>query len=544
MNAIPLRIRLSLAAFICLLLVAAFARAQHRRPPTSTRPKPTQVKPPPKQPQPAPTPTAQMVAGGKTVSVHWNGRAGVTRYRLQVARDRDFSDIVFDRAVMGLEAHVELPPGDTFFWRVAPAAQETGEFSAPEPVADGARVSTGASATTVGATGVLRSPTDVGWQAFTGDALRPQTAPLRGATTADVVVVTAEGTVFALDGANGSALWTARFRPNARRGEEAGHPSAIFTPVIVRAVEGASASIVVAYDGGVRALEGETGRELWRAPLAGAAVGGVVADLDNDKTVAELAVVTAEPALHFIDARSGKAINTSKLDGALVGQPIPFLTEAERGIALALAGGMIDVRRMDGSRFRAVKFDVPFTTPPLIFIGPNGSLVVIGTEHGLLFLSGDDLKPLGKVTTPDDHPRGRLGVADLDRNGVLEIVALMESGKLAVVSAAGRVMWTAPGAGDAYSPAFADLNGDGVLDVLVASGQTFAQGFSGRDGALLWQVDDVKGAPGESKGAAALRSLTLIGAGTARPLVVSGDQTRAAVRAVGLPGPPVKVAAQ
>ena len=66
--------------------------------------------------------------------VRWTGRAGVTRYRLQVARDREFSDIVFDRAVVGLEAQVELPQGDIFFWRVAPAAQETGEFSTPEPV--------------------------------------------------------------------------------------------------------------------------------------------------------------------------------------------------------------------------------------------------------------------------------------------------------------------------------------------------------------------------------------------------------------------------
>jgi outer membrane protein assembly factor BamB len=544
MNAIPLRTRTIIAALVCLLLVAAFARAQQRRQPTTARPKTTPIKPPPKQPQPARTPTPQTNASGKTALIRWRGRAGVTRYRLQVARDRAFSDIVFDRAVMGLEAQVELPPGDTPSWRVAPAAQETGEYSAPEPVTFGASVNSGASTTTVGATTVLRSPADVGWQSFTGDALRPLTAPLRGATTADVICVNAEGTIFALDGTNGSALWTARFRPNARRGEEAAPPATIFTPVIVRTVEGASASAVVAYDGGVRALEGETGRELWRAPLTGAAVGGVVADLDNDKIVAELAIVTTEPALYFIDARSGKVLNTSKLDAPLVGQPIPFITGTERAVALALAGGMMDVRRMDGSRFHAVKFDVPFTTPPLIFSGPNGSLVVIGTEHGLLFLSGDDMKPLGKVTTPDDHPRGRLAVADLDHDGVYEVVVLMESGKLAVVSATGRVLWTAPGAGDAYAPIFADLNGDGVLDVLIASGQTFAQGFSGRDGALLWQVDDVRSAAGDTKGAAALRSLTLISTGTARPLVVSGDQTRAAVRAVGLPEPPVKVATQ
>src|SRR5438067_38192 len=133
MNAIPLRTHIKLAAFICLALVATFARAQQRRQPSTTRPKATQVKAPPKQPQPA---------------------------------------------------------------------------------------------------------------------------PLRAANSTDVVAVNTEGTVFALDGTNGSALWTARYRPNARRGEEAVQPSALFTPVIMHATEDAPANVLVAYDGGVRALEG------------------------------------------------------------------------------------------------------------------------------------------------------------------------------------------------------------------------------------------------------------------------------------------------
>ncbi len=545
MNAIPLRTRLRLVILVCLALTATVVRAQQRRTqPNTARPKATQTKSLPRQAQPAQMPPAQVVARGKTALVQWRGRPGVSRYRLQVARDHGFQDIVLDRAVMGLSAQVELPQGDAFFWRVAPAAQETGEYSAPASLTVSARAG-GTAVSTVG--GVLRSPDDVGWQAFTGDVARPQGAPLRAATTSDVVGVNTAGTVFALDGTNGSALWTARFRPNARRGEEAGPPAAIFTPIVVRATEQERANIVVAYDGGVRALEGETGRELWHAPLAGAAVGGAAADLDNDKLANEVAVVTAEPALYFIDARNGKSLNRVKLEGAVIGAPVPFITGTERGIALALAGGMFDLRRLDGSRFRAVKFDVPFTTAPLVFTGQQGSVVVLGTEHGLLLLRGDNLQALGKIATPGDHPRGRLAATDLDRDGVLEIVALMESGKVAVVSAAGRIVWAVAGAGDAYAPTFVDLDGDGVLDILVASGQTFAQGFSGRDGTLLWQVDEARSGArgGSAKGATALRSLALIGAGVApRPLVVSGDASHAAVRAVGLPNQPVKVAAQ
>jgi len=60
---------------------------------------------------------------------------------------------------------------------------------------------------------------------------------------------------------------------------------------------------------------------------------------------------------------------------------------------------------------------------------------------------------------------------------------------------------------------------------------------------MLWQVDEAKGAAA-GDGQATLRSLAIISAGSNRPLVVSGDLTRAGVRAVGLPVPTVKVATQ
>src|SRR5437588_10566739 len=164
---------------LSLALLTQSASAQRRTQARPAHPKPTPSPTKPAEPsgQNKSAPQTQTAAAqvARRVALHWRGQPGIERYRLQVARDRDFRDIVFDRAVVGLEYQVELPAGDSFFWRVAPAAQETGEFSAPEPVNLNAIANTTTTASV--STAVLRSPADVGWQAFTGPVLRPQSAP-------------------------------------------------------------------------------------------------------------------------------------------------------------------------------------------------------------------------------------------------------------------------------------------------------------------------------------------------------------------------------
>jgi len=45
------------------------------------------------------------------VTVRWGARTGVSRYRLQVAQDGNFTDIVFDKVVYGHEYSVrDLEP--------------------------------------------------------------------------------------------------------------------------------------------------------------------------------------------------------------------------------------------------------------------------------------------------------------------------------------------------------------------------------------------------------------------------------------------------
>ncbi|HVS21074.1 MAG TPA: PQQ-binding-like beta-propeller repeat protein [Pyrinomonadaceae bacterium] len=117
-------------------------------------------------------------ANSTVVHLHWGSRAGVSRYRLQLARDREFGDIVFDRVVNGNEFEIaDLPPG-RYFWRIAPLAAMN--------AADGKII----------------------WQAAAGaDVGAVAFADVNGDGVLDVLMAGGETFAFALSGDDGSVVW-------------------------------------------------------------------------------------------------------------------------------------------------------------------------------------------------------------------------------------------------------------------------------------------------------------------------------------------------
>jgi outer membrane protein assembly factor BamB len=506
--------------FILLTLIFAVAAASDAHAQTSRPPQQAQTK--------------------TSLHLRWPGQQGVLRYRLQLARDEQFNDIVFDRAVFGTEYVVtELAPGK-YFWRVAPAVKETGTFAKPRPIeiVEDAKADSGAN---------VRTPVSVpvsnaGWRTTTGFVSQPLVAHLHSASSFDVVGVNSDGMAYGLDGTNGVALWAARFRPNAKRGEPTGNSGAPpFTPVLIDGRNGLS-NVVVAFEGGVRALEGATGRELWRATLANRPLSGALAVPEGGG--AKTLMVASDNSLTVINPENGQTISETKLDSNVVAPLVVFRVNQGNMVMLALDGGSLEIRNSSGERVRSVKMDTMITTPPLAITSSRGSLVLVGTESGLISLSADDLKPLGRIATEGDAPMGTLAAADLDGDGATEVLMLTRRGRVVTIGTTdGKIKWYTSGATDAASAAFADLNNDGVLDILVAAGQDFARGFSGRDGSLLWRVEE------ESRGGASTgaqnqyRALVTGSFGDgSNAFVVGTDSARTGLRAIGLPKDSVKAA--
>jgi outer membrane protein assembly factor BamB len=537
-------------------------------------------------------PVARRVSASARIS--WPSQSGASRYRLQVARDQGFSDMVIDRVVKGTGYLISGVPEGRYFWRVV-AIGGAGGYSAPrvvrlikpkpveatetastkkpsKPTAKGTRSKSEAPPPTGGrtardaGTSISRQPARIpvakpgnqpqatrvtstpfdnpktvsparplpengGWRTVTGNISYPVAAHLRSSTALDLIGVNSSGTVYALDGANGSALWTTRLRSNAVGTVEA---SSNFAPIIFNGRDGL-ANIVIPSEGGVRALRGASGAEIWRTNLPGGVSGGIAAEAAGQSSSTIFVISGSGQEMLMLNGDTGAVTGKSALLARPFGQPVAFALKNTRRLAIVFEGGFVELRDLTGTLLRSVKLASP-TTPPVFVSGPRGGLLLIGTQTGLMALDASDLRAIGRVAIEDDFPRGRLAVSDMEGDGAPEVVMITNRARVVAMNTTdGKIRWEANGATDAASAAFADVNGDGVLDVLVAAWPAFAVALSGRDGSLLWRADEDMDPAARMPFGSGRTLVTVPVSGGSNAIVAGTDSYRKAFRAVGLP---------
>jgi outer membrane protein assembly factor BamB len=481
------------------------------------------------------SPQEPPASGPTTVNLRWGARPGITRYRLQLATDRGFNDIVFDRVVAGTEYQINDLTAGTYFWRIAPLTTKLGEFSGAAAIevtlqtgkADTRTQPTKAQSdrSTDRSTPVSGSVTaGGGWRAAIGDVTNPVPAHLRSAGRSDIVAVNAAGVTFALDATSGVALWS-----TSRRGTSTRPVSTQGSVLLIKSRSGLDDVGVVSGVDVVR-IEGATGRELWRATLPAVAGNAVVL---NEKRTSEIFVLdNSLQRLFILDGNTGDIVAQTKLPRRVVGAPVVLDDGGAGQVMFAFESGQVEVRDRTGALIRSGDAGSPATTPPLFVNGSRGGLILVGTRGGLTALSADDLHALGRVAINGDAPRGTLAAEDLNGDGTVEVIMVTDRGRVVAVNAAdGKTLWEAPGGNDAETAAFADLNGDGVLDVLMSGGQTFALALSGRDGSIVWKDNESLSSVANHAATPASRRVVALPSGSGI-LVIAGDSSRTGLRAL------------
>src|SRR6266446_5048578 len=305
----------------------------------------------------------QTVNPDPTVTLRWDPRPGVSRYRLQLALDPEFADIEVDRVVIGNERQItEFASAreiEVHRQRLPDSTRQTDSRNNQSP---GIRPPLGKSITAGG-----------GWRTAAGDISYPVPAHLRSRDRFDIVAVNSEGVTFAFDSGSGVSLWNARrTQRTSSRGNDVPIP-----PLIIRARSGVD-NVIVMSGATVTKFEGATGRELWHAALSAAASAGAVLETARGSLV--FIVDNSLQRMFLLDGLDGNIVSQLKLPQRVAGGPATFIDQSSQRILLAFANGRIEVRDETGAVLRSGDAGSAVTTAPLFVKGSHAPLVMVGKE--------------------------------------------------------------------------------------------------------------------------------------------------------------------
>jgi outer membrane protein assembly factor BamB len=277
-------------------------------------------------------------------------------------------------------------------------------------------------------------------------------------------------------------------------------------------------------------LSATTGEKLWQVALTQHFVGGAV-----DAGSSDAYLLCDQPSeLIIIDGNSGGLRKRVKLSRSATGPPVVLNRNGRRSLIIPLASAL-ELRSSNGDLERTIQLESPPITPAVVVSHGNLQLVVVGTRRGLLTIDGTTFVPTRWISIGgDQHPLGVLSVANIDESEAPALVMISDRGRVITIDPfAGTVKWIADEGQSATGVAFADLDGDAVLDVIVPGDNNFARGLSGRDGTVIWQTEDRT----NNLSSARRRQLITVNTRTGKRLLIGPDSNFIGLRAVELPEP-------
>jgi outer membrane protein assembly factor BamB len=415
--------------------------------PVAQPPQPTTIAgaPPPAQP-PAP------VASGRDLpTVKWEARVGLTTYKTTIL-------VQGGRVILGSNGEAWKSEDDPLdgVWVLDPASGATRAHLIPPGAGE----------------------KDVNGVALDGD---------------QIVFGTDQGVVYRAR-LDGTVLWQALIGGDAEAAPGLYHADTDGIPDVAIAAEG----------GDFHVLNGRTGAVLFRIPSAqgeysqmGFVAPPALMDVTGDD-VLDLFAPGRDNWLHAVDGRSGEPLWSNQHFSGLHGAPVFAPTTGDGRWQLIYTEAYSGVHAVDPATGQ-LQWGAELEHPGLGIEGlfgpvtwhPGAGCALLGTawwqeQEGLYCVGPDGVhwrytEPVGNITS------GAV-IGDVDGRDGFEVVFGTESGKVIALDGRGEPVWTLDAGGPVEcTPTLADIDGDGLLELLVASNDGFLRAYDtrGRAPALL-----------------------------------------------------------
>jgi outer membrane protein assembly factor BamB len=306
----------------------------------------------------------------------------------------------------------------------------------------------------------------------------PVVADFDGDGSGDVVIGDDDGRIYCLSGRNGIPIWVSK----------AGN--SVQAPFSLADMDGNGSPdvIVGSTDGAVYCLNGRTGQSLWTAQTQGPILGPVLLrDVNGDKEP-DAFFGSDDGSVYAVNGRTGQWLWRRSVSGR-VGSCLSWAKDRNTTVLLA---GTLDkvlhvIRPGDGEVIGTVSVEAPLAFPPRVEdLSQNGEWVAVfpvpQSATDPLACVAVSLSARQQIPAPSELPHW----IDFDGDGRLEKLVATGEGTRCWENDGKTLRWRSPYV--AIAPYTADINADGVMDLVFNNGPDALLGLSGQDGSVIGHI--------------------------------------------------------
>jgi len=313
----------------------------------------------------------------------------------------------------------------------------------------------------------------------------PAVADINGDGKLEVVVGSHDKNAYAVNGQTGALLWQFStgdwVLPSPAIGDIDG--------------DGQAEVVIASHDENVYALNGKTGQLKWTAQtLFRITSSPAIGDFDGD---GQVEVVIGSDKVYMLSGKTGKVKWAYRIDFPATSSPAVADINGDGKPEIVIGALDLHLYALSGAGSLLWKFNAGGeieSSPALADLDGDGGVEVVfgAAKRGIYALNGSSgaqkwLVPLTSQASDEQRIQSSPAVADVDGDGKLEVVIGTNEKRVYGINSSGRTLWTFAARRFVESaPALVDLDGDGQIEVIVGSHDGNVYLLNARTGQQKW----------------------------------------------------------